>query len=314
MASLCVNHVSVHLLRRLVLLLAVLLGSGCTVRWTSMVESIAFYHPTRGKFSTPTGIEDVTFHTAGGAELHGWWLPAVGTVPHAGTILFCHGNAGALPEHVDFVDDLPAMGFDVLMFDYRGYGRSTKKGGLHRRMLLRDAEAAVAYLRQRVGPEGAGRLYLLGHSMGAVMAANLAAGLNSRGEMPFAAVALVAPFSSFPRVASDFAGPLGWALIPKGLATEQAVTTLEGVPLLIVHGGRDNIVRPYHGERVTERARAAGMDVQLLRVPEADHIDVFEPQFGAVRAIAEFFAVPTTPGVAPTTSAATVPGPSHPPE
>lgn len=277
---------------------------GCAGRLTHAVESATFYVPSRAPFETPAFASDVTIRAGGRATMHGWWLEADPDVPAKGVILFCHGNAGRLPDHLAFVERFPSLGYDVLMFDYRGYGRSSRPTQINRFSLLRDARAAHDFLLSR-GVDANLPVALLGHSMGAAIGSALVA------ERPdsFDAVVLVAPFSSFPRVASDFAGPLGWLLIPRGQAPEQAVVSFGTTPVLLVHGGRDRVVRPYHSERIAAAAMNAGVRVEVLDVPEATHIDVFDRAFGTVQAIDAF----VSSAADPVNAATTIEG-SDPPE
>src|SRR5438128_400135 len=57
-----------------------------------------------------------------GLELYGWFLPAKGSP--LGTILHLHGNAENISTHFAGVAWMPARGFNVFVFDYRGYGAS----------------------------------------------------------------------------------------------------------------------------------------------------------------------------------------------
>lgn len=271
------------LLLRLGLLAGVLMIAGCAARVGGLVEAKTFYMPSAAPFTTPDGIEDVTIPLGGRASLHGWWLPPPGDAERRGVILFCHGNAGNLPDHLAFVVGLRELGFGVLMFDYRGYGRSSSVNLLGRDTLRRDASAAHSFLRQHKALPGE-RIAIVGHSMGAVVGAAVVA---HRPEA-FDAAVLVAPFSSFPRVASDFAGPLGWALIPRGMATEEVITRFGETPVMLIHGDRDLVVRSYHTDRIERAAREAGVDPSVLRLNGADHVNVFDDQFGTSASIAAF--------------------------
>ncbi len=272
-------------MRRWLLLAAMTLVAGCAGRVTHAVESATFYVPSRAPFTTPPMARDVTINAGGRATLHGWWLKAEPQAEPRGTILFCHGNAGRLPDHLAFVERLPSLGYDVFMFDYRGYGRSSRVGQINRYSLLRDARAAHDHLLA-TGVDRDRPVVLLGHSMGAAIGVALAA------ERPdaFDGVVLVAPFSSFSRVASDFAGPLGWLLIPRGLAPEQNAADIGETPLLLIHGGKDRVVRPYHSERVADAARNAGVPTEHIVLDEATHVDAFDQRFGTIDAIDGFIA------------------------
>lgn len=261
----------------------VMLVGGCAGRITHAVESATFYMPSRSDFTTPAMARDVVVQVGGRATIHGWWLDASPDIPAKGTILFCHGNAGNLPDHLAFVERFPALGYDVFMFDYRGYGRSSSPSQINRYSLLRDAKAAHDFLLGQ-GLNPGLPVILLGHSMGAAIGVALAA------ERPhaFDGAVLVAPFSSFPRVASDFTGPLGWLLIPRGLAPEEQAARLGDTPLLLIHGGEDRVVRPYHSARIADATNAAGIPTTMLDVPDATHVDVFDDRFGTIDAIDAF--------------------------
>ncbi|MEO0511410.1 MAG: alpha/beta fold hydrolase [Planctomycetota bacterium] len=244
---------------------------GCS---TNMIESVLFYYPSPRAVQAPDGAEDVTFPSsvgrhARGKTLHAWWLAPTTDRPK-GTVLFCHGNADAIDAHHAFVSSLPSQGYGVLLFDYRGYGRSEWDGRLNRDRLIADAVGALDYLRARndVDP---GRLFLIGHSMGSMVASNLAA---DTAPGTFRALTIVSPFSSFPRVAGDYVPVLGPILIPGGRAPEDAVTKLGDLPLLIVFGNDDAIVRPYHAPIIHEAATNAGVATELREVPGANHITV----------------------------------------
>src|SRR5258706_9252586 len=89
-----------------------------------------FYYPDRHVRGNPSEyglkFEDVFFTTQDGVRLHGWFFPA--TKPVKGTVLHVHGNAGNITAHYEFVRWLPAAGYNVLAFDYRGYGQSGGQG------------------------------------------------------------------------------------------------------------------------------------------------------------------------------------------
>ena len=93
------------------------------------------YLPSR---DTPERFEDLTIETEDGERLHGWWVPA--RAPTIGHVLLCHGNAGNIGDRIPHVELLSAAGFDVLAFDYRGYGRSSGRPSEHGTYL--DARAA----------------------------------------------------------------------------------------------------------------------------------------------------------------------------
>jgi alpha-beta hydrolase superfamily lysophospholipase len=107
--------------------------------------------------------EGVAFTSRDGLTLCGWFIPA----PEAkGTVIFCHGHAGSMDPDVKYAPAFHERGYNVLMFDFRGHGRSegqrVSMGYYERQDLL----GAIDYLRGReidcVG--------VLGFSMGGAVA------------------------------------------------------------------------------------------------------------------------------------------------
>jgi uncharacterized protein len=137
-----------------------------------MVENMFFY-PDRVTYTRPEQfglrVEELHFASAG-AQLHGWWLPAVGAA--TGSVLHVHGNAANISNHLPLVAWLPLAGFNVLMFDYRGFGQSEGRPTLNG--IVDDAAAALAVLRQRPDVDAA-RLAIFGQSLGGATALRLLA-------------------------------------------------------------------------------------------------------------------------------------------
>ena len=233
---------------------------------TGCLEHALVYFPSTAPFTTPPGARDVTFPTEDGATLHGWFIPARGADGPAPTVLHTHGNAGAIPDHAEYVAWLAGHGFNVFLFDYRGYGRSDPPSGLRNRdAYIADARAALDHLLARtdVDPD---RIALLGFSLGAVLGGNAAA---ERDEI--AAVALCAGFSTWKGAAGDYLPVVGPLAMPGGRDLKDAAARLGDRPLLIVHGSADRIVKPRHAAIIADAARDAGVAVETHIEPGADH-------------------------------------------
>lgn len=84
------------------------------------------FYPDRHIRLTPERLgldyEDVHLTAADGTKLHAWLLLAQGEAH--GFVLFLHGNAENISTHIHNVAWLPAEGYQILLLDYRGYGRS----------------------------------------------------------------------------------------------------------------------------------------------------------------------------------------------
>lgn len=254
----------------LLLLIAITLG-GC--------DHLAF-QPYREHLLDPAQlgieVEDVDIPTTDGLTLHGWFLAAKGDGPPAGSVLFLHGNAENISTHLGSVWWMPNHGYNVLLFDYRGFGRSQGEPsieGLHI-----DFNAALAYLRSRSDIDS-NRLVIFGQSMGAATTITSVAALENREGIR--AVVVEGAFTSYRKVAREaLAGfwltwPLQW---PLSLAFDSdhnpidAVAKISPIPLLIVHSEDDTIIPIHHGEALYA---AAEPPATFWRVRGAPHIGVF---------------------------------------
>ncbi len=83
-----------------------------------------YYKPDRLDHSPAISVvpEEVTFWSEDGTKLHSWLLRAERSA--RATILQFHGQTENITLHVKQVSWLPAEGYDVFLFDYRGFGRS----------------------------------------------------------------------------------------------------------------------------------------------------------------------------------------------
>jgi fermentation-respiration switch protein FrsA (DUF1100 family) len=204
------------------------------------------YFPSREILQTPAmaglAFIDLGFAARDGVRLHGWWVPA--RAPSIGHVLLCHGNAGNVGDLVTHLELLSAVGFDVLAFDYRGYGRSSGRPSEQGTYL--DARAARATLLSRAGVD-ASRVVYLGESLGGAVALALAL------ELPPAGVILQSTFSSVRDMARLHYPLLPPALVPDAYPSLRLIPRLQA-PLLALHGARDEIVPLTHAEALLEAA------------------------------------------------------------
>lgn len=205
-----------------------------------------FYYPTSVVYGRPEtyGLtyESLHFESGDGTALHGWFFPSDGEA--RGTVVHCHGNAGNITGHFEFVRWLPACGWNVFCFDYRGYGRSA--GVPTRSGTIEDAHAAVRYASSRrdVDPH---RLIILGQSLGGAIGIVVAAECNSA-----CGLALEGAFSHYRTEAAfigrqnflmrPVAGLLSRALISVGYDPIDWVSRIAPTPTLFVCGTQDHIV------------------------------------------------------------------------
>jgi acetyl esterase/lipase len=166
--------------------------------------------------------------------------------------------------------DLARHGFAVLNAEYRRLGDG---GGWP--ATFDDARAIVALAHQQ--PE-AGPVAVLGHSAGGQLAL-YAAAEGGTG----AAVALAAPSDLEARPGPETHALMGGTpdAVPEHYALGNPIRRVPlGVPALLVHGTRDDVVPPRRSRDFTAAARAAGDDVTLVE-PDADHRQVVDPRHPA---------------------------------
>jgi len=210
------------------------------------VLNALLYLPSRRIVQTPAAaglaFSDMTIETEDGQRLHGWWIPA--RSPAAGHILFCHGNAGNVGDRVAHASLLCARGFDVLLFDYRGYGHSS--GRPSEEGTYRDARAALACLLEQPNVDAA-RVFYLGESLGGAVAVDLAL------ERPPAGLVLLSAFTSVRELGRLHYPFLPASLLPDAYPTARRIHDLRA-PLLVLHGDRDEIVPLSQGRALFDAA------------------------------------------------------------
>jgi fermentation-respiration switch protein FrsA (DUF1100 family) len=209
------------------------------------------------------GAEDVSFETADGLRLQGWFVPpaAAGRGDLWPAVLVCNGNAGDRSMRAGLAAALSRLGLAVLLFDYRGYGGNP--GSPSEEGLAADARAALAYLAGRPEVDPA-RVVYLGESLGAAVALRLAT------ERPPVALVLRSPFASLAEVGQRHYPVLPVSLLLRDRYDSAALAGRLSAPLLVVAGGRDRIVPAGHSRRLFA---AAPGPKRLVVLDGADHND-----------------------------------------
>jgi fermentation-respiration switch protein FrsA (DUF1100 family) len=199
------------------------------------------YFPDRRLEATPADVgldsRELEIETEDGERLHGWWVEAA--PPTLGHVLLCHGNAGNVGDRVLHAALLSAEGFDVLLFDYRGYGRST--GSPSEEGTYRDARAARAALGDRAP------VIYLGESLGGAVALAVAR------ESPPAGLVLQSTFTSVRDMARVHYPFIPAGVVPDAYPSLRLIGGLDA-PLLVLHGERDDIVPLSHGRALFDAA------------------------------------------------------------
>jgi uncharacterized protein len=232
------------------------------LRW---LESSMTFQPVRvaskEQLVMPAAAENVWFNSADGTRLHGWFFSHE-IQEEAATIVYFHGNGGNI-SNVGWVGQwFMRRGFNILLFDYRGYGASEGEVGSETE-LYADGDAAVTFVinEKRARPRD---IVLYGQSLGTTVVADVA----SRREV--GAVILESGFSSASSVASE---ALPW--LPRWLhflsrnrfESGRKLATVKA-PILIAHGDTDPVIPTTEAQLLYA---AANEPKQLLILREGGH-------------------------------------------
>jgi len=237
-----------------------------------------FYRPSARDYGVrdELGIqpETVSFASADGTMLHGWFLGSQDEP--LGTVICFHGSDRNITHTTRNVHWLTQRGFNVFVFDYRGYGAS--EGAPNRKGLIEDSAAAIDYVitRSDVRPDS---IILYGQSMGGQLALNAA---SIRKDAEIRLVIAEATYSRHSYHLSDKLGqfgPLwlvkwaGWMVNIDEYSVTPAISDLQSTPVLLVHGNSDTGVQPYHSERLFEAAAGAK---EIWRYEGRGHLQIFK--------------------------------------
>lgn len=266
---------------------ALLVGLPATVMLSGFgpTEALSrqFFYPFEKRYEGPDPetepYEQLWLQSEGGALLEAWRFPVRGEQPRRGLVLHAHGNAGNLTVQWKLVSGLADHGFEVLTFDYRGFGRSEGRTG--RAAALEDLRRVLAVARERA--DGV-PLYVYGQSIGGALALELLAEEAERQGV--AALAVDAPFDSWSGIAALHLSGGGALQRPfesvfravfrrAGTDPRLAAGRLGGLPLLVVTGTADRICPHEMSLRIHE---AAGEGAELLELPDERHVGLREEE------------------------------------
>lgn len=174
-----------------------------------------------------------------------------------GLVFYLHGNAGSLRDWGWVYADFVKMGYDVLIIDYRGYGKST--GPLSEANMHSDLEFLYNEMKSQYKEDN---IVVYGRSIGTGMASKLAANNQPK------AVVLESPFYSIKDVAKKMAPifPLELLLKYKFNSFEYLSSALS--PIYIIHGTNDNVIPFQSGEKLYELHKD---NVSFFKVEDGQH-------------------------------------------
>jgi hypothetical protein len=227
-------------------ILLTLIGLGLLNGLLYLKQPDMLFFPTAELVETPRewGLtySDVSLTTDDAVRIHGWYIPREGA---RGVLLFLHGNGGNISHRRDSVGIFHRLGLEVLIIDYRGYGRS--EGTPSETGLYLDAAAAWRYLREAKGFP-ASQILIFGRSLGGAVAAQLASQVEAGG------VILESSFSSAREVAHTLFPMLSRLVMLRYDFPAARFIAQTRSPVLVLHSPEDELIPYLCGQRLFEAA------------------------------------------------------------
>ncbi|MCX8070114.1 MAG: alpha/beta hydrolase [Thermodesulfovibrionales bacterium] len=211
--------------------------------------------PEQSLSSSPKDVgldyEDVYFTTTDNVNLHGWFIFGDKS---SRVILFSHGNGGNISHRMEKIKILNAIGFNVFIYDYRGYGNS--KGKTTEQGTYLDALAAWDYLVKTKGIKRE-KIILYGESLGSAVSIEIA------DKVSVSAIIIEGGFTSLKELAQIL-----YPYLPVKYLCKYDYDSLKKIrdlkmPKLIIHSINDEIVPFSMAKRLFDNAPYPKKFVQL---------------------------------------------------
>ncbi len=213
-----------------------------------------FYQPDRVRYPLPKQnelrYEDVFFTSKDKTKLHGVWLKSNQS---KATVLIYHGNAQNLSSHIHLTHWLFEQGYDLFVFDYRGYGQShgkAKPKGVHD-----DAISALEYVLANTNQS----IIIYGQSLGSAISLKALCGFKQHDRI--LSIIIEGGFVSYQSIANQklasvwFLWPFSW--LSHVLVSDQYAlkdfSNCPNKPLFVMHSTKDPIVPFKLGEEIFDR-------------------------------------------------------------
>ena len=192
-------------------------------------------------FNLETPFEEVFLETHDGYTAHGVLLQAENP---RGVILYFHGNRKNITRWGNEANYLLQYGYNVLVMDYRGYGKST--GPRTEENIHKDARLAYDYLKKEYVED---QILIYGRSVGTGVATRLAS------EVPARSLLLETPYHNFRDMISSRMMILPSKRLIKFEFSSQDYIGRVSCPIHIFHGTDDAVVLYELGQKLSQKAK-----------------------------------------------------------
>jgi len=260
---------------------------------TSLSCSNIVFQPSRKAFIDPKTMgfeyENVYLKSMDGTMLHGWFFNASSDTDVQGTVIYFHGNAENISTHFASLAWMTSYGYNLFIFDYRGYGQS--EGSPSQAGINDDAIAALNYiikLHQEMKSQNEHlKLIVYGQSIGGNIFVRAMDNLEDKTEID--AIILESSFSSYREISKEKLSltcitwpfqPLVYLIMSEDYSSQNSIKKLPPVPLLVIHGDNDRIVPLHHGKKIYDLANEPK---QFWHIKGGRHINAMHINGGIYR-------------------------------
>lgn len=206
------------------------------------------------RFEYDIPFRELNFHVEEGVRING--LHFYRDQPK-GLILYFHGNTRSIKGWAKYAKDFYRYGYEVVLVDYRGFGKSTGKRSEPE--MLDDMQFVYSTLAAQYAE---GHLIVYGRSLGSGFAAKVASDNHPRY------LILDAPFYNFQRLVERFLPMLPLRYVLRyHLRTDKWIRKVR-CPVYIIHGTKDWLIPIRHSEQLQ---RINPRKITLIRIHGGGH-------------------------------------------
>ncbi|MBU1171083.1 MAG: lysophospholipase [Proteobacteria bacterium] len=184
-------------------------------------------------------------------------------------ILFFHGNGEIASDYDDLGPMFTAMGLNFMVFDYRGYGRSTGQPTINH--MMADCRILFEKAREHLKEKGyLGRIIVMGRSLGSASAIEIAANypIETDALIIESGFAFIIPLLNL----LGLYRPIQGVCEEAGPMNAEKIKTIT-VPTLVIHAQNDHIIPFSDGQTLYHNSGSDNK--RLLEIKGADHNTIF---------------------------------------
>lgn len=246
------------LLKTIISVLAVAYFIVCLIAY--IIQEQLIFHPDKlpkdFEFNFAPDFDELYLEMKDGVHLHVLHFKAENP---KGIVFYVHGNAGSLEDWGGLSELYVRLGYDLFMFDYRGFGKSEGKIK-SQKQFFEDVQALYDYVK---GLYDESDIVIEGFSIGTATATKMALDNNPK------CLILKAPYYSLPHLVKSRHAYLPASLLKYKFKTIDFLKQVK-VPVTIFHGTIDELIPISNAQRLSDEVPT----VDFIPVPDCLHNDI----------------------------------------